>query len=102
MSPSSSHEVASSYSKMHLKMDERSAVQCAGIVVVLQESQRSRKPYRRVRVGAGTYLHDAEYGRNHKKGGAVAEQRQRMFLINHTMTNAVRPQPTKTHPNHIK
>ena len=48
MSPSSSHEVASSYSKMHLKMDERSAVQCAGIVVVLQESQRSRKPYRRV------------------------------------------------------
>ena len=48
MSPSSSHEVASSYSQMHLKMDERSAVQCAGIVVVLQESHGSRKPYRRV------------------------------------------------------
>ena len=29
--------------KMHLEMDERSAVQCAGIVVVLQDSHGSRK-----------------------------------------------------------
>ena len=36
--PSSSHLIASSYSKMHLEMDESSWVQCAGIVVVLQES----------------------------------------------------------------
>ena len=39
--PSSSHPIASSpmySSKMHLEMDESSAVQCAGIVVVLQES----------------------------------------------------------------
>ena len=31
------------YSKMHLEMDERSAVQCEGIVVVLQDSHGSRK-----------------------------------------------------------
>ena len=102
MSPSSSHEVASSYSQMHLKMDERSAVQCAGIVVVLQESQRSRKPYRRVRVGAGTYLHDAEYGRNHKKGGAVAERRQKASYQPHYDQCYGRPQPTKTQLKHIK
>ena len=61
---------------MHLVMDESSAAQCAGIVVVLQESH-----------GAASLIEgfdldevrtcDAEYGRNHKKGGAVAERRQK-------------------------
>lgn len=38
-------------------------------------------------------------GTTRKAGQSLSEGRK--LLINHTMTNAARPQPTKTQPEHI-
>ena len=86
---------------MHLVMDESSAGQCAGIVVVLQESHGAAsliEGFDLDEVRTCTTMRSTE-GTTRKAGQSLSEGRK--LLINHTVTNAARPQPTKTQPKHI-
>ena len=85
---------------MHLVMDESSAVQCAGIVVVLQESHGAASLIEGFELEqVRTCTMRSTEGTTRKAGQSLSEGRK--LLINHTMTNAARPQPTKTQPKHI-